>query len=228
MAKVKYGAIVGQVSGSIGASTHGHNRFGNYIRQRSIPVQPDSGTQLARRATMAAQSSAWGSLTAAQRKAWSVWAENNPIVDTLGDKRILSGHMAYVACNARLRQIAVATSDSPPIIPMPVALVSLTTAASQATQVVTITFSASPVPANHALWITACKTPTASINYVKNLLRFVQCTAAAGGSPLDSGAFGPILGTMTQGETLITHIAMFNLTNGLLSPPLEHRCTIGA
>jgi len=227
MAKVKYGAIVGQVSGSIGASTHGHNRFGNYIRQRSIPVQPNSGLQLAQRAVLGTESAAWALLLAAQQRSWAVWAQNNPIVDVLGDKRILTGHMAFVMCNSRLKGIAVATSDTPPITPAPLALTSLSIAASAGTQVVTHTFSATPLVANTALWVRACKTPTASTNYVKNLLRFVQCSAAAGGSPWDSGAYGPKVGTLVQGEVLIAWISIFSLTNGLLSPPLEARCTIG-
>jgi hypothetical protein len=228
MAKVKYGAIVGQVSGSIGASTHGHNRFGNYIRQRSIPVQPNTGLQLWQRSVLGSESAAWGLLLAAQQLSWKVWAENNPIVDSLGDKRILTGHMAFVACNSRLKQIALPTSASPPITPHPLGLNSLSITASAATQVVTHTFSVSPLVANTALWIRACKTPKATINYVKNLLSFVQCSSAGGGSPWDSGAYAAKVGTLVQNERLITWISILDLTNGLISPPIEARCTIGA
>jgi len=227
MAKVKYGAIVGQVSGSIGASTHGHNRFGNYIRQRSIPVQPNTGLQLAQRAVLGTESAAWANLLAAQRKSWAVWSQNNPIVDVLGDKRILTGHMAFVMCNSRLKQIALPTFDTPPAKATPTALTTLSLTATVSLQDCNLTFTPSPLWSGGILWIRGCKTPTASINYVKNLFRFVEA-AAPTNSPYNCTLVADVLGTLALGERIILWVSRMDSTTGLISPPREARCTVTA
>ncbi len=119
MAKIKLGAIAGQVSGSIGTQVWSHNRFGAYIRNRSIPVQPNTAPQLAQRAMLSLHSAIWQDRSAAERKSWAVWAQNNPIVDRPGDKRILSGHMAYVRLNCNIDLIDENAISTPPIYAAP-------------------------------------------------------------------------------------------------------------
>jgi hypothetical protein len=228
MAKVKLGAIAGQVSGSIGTQTWSHNRFGAYVRNRSIPVQPQSAVQLTRRATLALHSSAWQDLSATQRLSWKVWAENNPMVDRLGDKRIMSGHMAYVSLNSRLSIAGNAAITSPPVIAGPDALKTLSITASVATQAVTAVYTATPIGANIKLWVTAAKTPTATINYVRNLIRFCECSAAAQASPYAIDYIAVTLGALTLAERVIARVSLIDTTTGLISPPMEARCTVAA
>ena len=224
--KVKLGPIIGQASGSIGAQTFAHNRFGSYTRNRTIPTQPNSGTQLTRRADFGALSADWAARSAPERLAWKVWAQGNPIVDRLGDKRILTGHMAYVALNSRLLQITDPKSNTPPILPMPTALTSLTCVVSKAANSAAFTFTPAVLGANNALYVQLCKTDTASINYVKNLLRYGGVFGKATPSP---GAFlnlDTLVGTLTIGETCIFWCHVFDRTNGQLSPPREVRATV--
>ena len=228
MAKIKLGALAGQVSGSIGAETYAHNRFGSYIRLRSIPVQPDSARQLMRRAVLSALSSDWSTLTAGNRLSWKMWAQNNPIVDSLGDKRILSGHMAYVALNARLQGLALPTFDTPPVQAASPALTGLSIAASVATQEVTVTFTPANLPADDMLYIKACKTPTPTINYIKNLLRFLGADAVLGGSPYTCTAVATVCGALTLDETIILMVAVLDNKTGLLSPFRQARCQVAA
>jgi hypothetical protein len=228
MAKVKLGAIAGQVSGSIGTQTWSHNRYGAYVRNRSIPVQPGSAVQLQRRAAMALHSSAWQDLSATQRLSWKVWAENNPIVDRLGDKRILPGHAAYVQLNSRLSLIPAAAISDPPIVAAPDALTSVSIAASVATQNVVVTFAATPLGANDTICLWACVTPTATINYVKNLMRFIACGSGAQTSPFTTSAVATTCGNLTLGETVIVYASVIGITTGQISPPREARCTVVA
>jgi len=228
MAKIRLGTIVGQISGSAGATTFSHGRFGAYIRLRSIPVQPNSGPQLLRRATLTGLSSAWGTLDVTKRLAWKVWAQNNPITDRLGDKRILSGAMAYVQCNARLQPLGWPTFDVPPVVPAPSALTSLSITASVATQNVTVAFAPSPIGAAHMLWICGCKTPTPTINYIKNLLRWLDADTVLVGTPYTLTAFATKLGALTLGERAIVWCSVFDTATGLLSTPMEARCNVAA
>ena len=228
MAKIRLGTIVGQISGSAGATTFSHGRFGAYIRLRSIPVQPDSPRQLARRAAMGGNSAAWGLLIPTVRLAWKVWAENNPITDRLGDKRILSGHQAYVGLNSRLDVIGAANISSPPVKPGPDALTAVSMTASVATQAAILTYTATPIGAGKCLWINGAKTPTATVNYIKNLLRFIEYSATAQASPYQVDYFAIKLGALTLGECLIANCHVFDTATGLLSPPLQARCTVAA
>jgi len=228
MAKIKLGQAIAQASGSVGGTVFSHNRFGAYIRNRSIPVQPESGPQLSMRAAFAAGSAQWSALTAAIRKAWLVWAQNNPIVDSLGDKRILDGHQAYTMLATRLTHMGLGMPTTPPIIGAPVALSTLSVTASAATQNTDITFTPTPTSATHRIWLVACKTPTPTVNYVKNLLRFIDKSGASATSPLLVGSIPLILGAFTAGENLIVRCSIVDHTTGLLSVPLEARCIIAA
>lgn len=228
MAKVKLGALAAQVSGSIGGDTWSHNRFGNYVRLRSIPVQPESAAQLDRRAALATWSSYWSTLSASIRLSWKVWAQNNPIVDRLGDKRILSGHMAFVALNSRLDTVGGSLVTNPPVVAAPYALQTLTIAASVATQQVTLTYTATPIGAGHVLYTWAAKTPTPTINYVKNLLRFVDTSGDNQASPCACANIATKLGALTLGETIIVRVALMEYASGQISTFQEARCQVAA
>ena len=59
MALIRY-AEGQQRSGSIGASVYSHNRYGAYIRARSVPVNPNTDRQVAIRNAIRALTIAWG------------------------------------------------------------------------------------------------------------------------------------------------------------------------
>lgn len=228
MAKVKLGQMVAQASGSVGGTVFSHNRFGAYIRNRSIPVQPESGYQLARRNDLATASAEWSLKLAPIRKAWKVWAENNPITDSLGDQRILDGHQAYTMLATRLFGQGFALPTTPPVSPTPNGLTSCTITASAASQTCSMVFLPNPLAATYHLWIVAAKTPTGAVNYIKNLLRFIGIAEAASASPCTGTAIADRLGTLTIGEQIVARLAVFSQTTGLLSVSLECRCTVGA
>lgn len=228
MAKIKLGQVVAQASGSVGGTVFSRNRFGPYIRNRSIPVQPESGKQLARRAALSAASAQWSTLVANVRKAWLVWAQNNPIVDALGDKRTLDGHQAFTMLATRLLGWGWNMPTTPPIIPVPVEITGVSMVASAATGEVTYTFAPTPLAANCHLWISGCKTPTASVNYIKNLLRWMDSSNAAQTSTYVQTNFGTIAGTLVSGDNLIARVAVCDHTTGLLSVPRECRVICGA
>ena len=74
MALVKYGGGVVQMSGSIGGDTHARNRYGNYIRARTKPINPNTDLQVAIRAAMAFLADRWSqTVTSAQRTAWNLY-----------------------------------------------------------------------------------------------------------------------------------------------------------
>jgi hypothetical protein len=72
------GGIVGggTISGKSGGIVFSHNRFGAYIRNRSIPVNTNTSFQQAVRSTFGSLSARWvDTLTAAQRAGWADYAD---------------------------------------------------------------------------------------------------------------------------------------------------------
>ena len=59
MALIKYGGGIVDMSGSIAGNTHARNRFGNYMRARTKPVNPNSDRQVAIRAIVSYLAEFW-------------------------------------------------------------------------------------------------------------------------------------------------------------------------
>lgn len=100
--------IATSMSGSVGGTTYSRNKSGMYMRARSVPVQPDSAAQLQVRSALTALVTAWKeTLTAAQRAAWELYAQNVPVTNPLGDQVNNSGQNWYIGANTpRLQAIA--------------------------------------------------------------------------------------------------------------------------
>ncbi len=221
MAKFTPGPTVAAVSGSIGGTVYSHNRGGAYIRNRSIPITSTTSFALLAKARLATASSAWRVLTDANRAAWLSWALQNPVTDTLGFPRHLTGQQAYVALSVRLAIIGTAAVDDPPIIGAPTGLLTVVQDGDIGLGDVDIEFTASPLAATSMLWIQAAVTNSQGINNVNNLYRFVGVSAAAETSPFDDEALITArLGTLIVGQKLHVKVSVLDDSNGLLSLPL--------
>jgi hypothetical protein len=205
-----------------------HNRYGNYGRQRSIPVQPDTLIQMNARTRFGGLSSDWATLGATDRLAWKIWAQNNPMVDVLGDKRVLTAAAAYVGQNCRLDLVGEPTSDTPPIVPAPAALTACTIVVSKAANSAVVTFTPSPLGTDDALFARACKMAVPTINYVKNLMRYIGCSAKAQTTPMGFLNLDTYLGTLNIGETCVFWVHVMDRANGAISPPRQVRTLVVA
>lgn len=93
-------AMTTQASGSVDGMTASHNRFGRYMRARTIPVNPQSTQQVAVRGLFTMYSQMWANLlTQAQRDSWNLYAANVSVIDKLGDTVFLTGFNWYLASN---------------------------------------------------------------------------------------------------------------------------------
>ena len=131
-----------QRSGSTGATVYSHNRYGAYIRARSIPVNPNTDRQVASRNRMRALSIAWqNTLTQAQRDAWEVYAANVTWKNALGDSVHITGLNHYVRSNAAVLAASLTRVDAAPtVFTIAAAEDALVPTASEATQDVTVAF----------------------------------------------------------------------------------------
>lgn len=114
--KIK-GALISEMSGSLGGITASHNRGGYYLRQRVIPVNPGSPQQVEMRSFMSDLTSAWlDTLTQAQRDGWDNYALQVPISDALGEPRNIGGIAQYIRSNSPRLQAGLTTVDDAPSI----------------------------------------------------------------------------------------------------------------
>ncbi len=129
-----------QMSGSTGGTTHSKNRFGAYIRGRTVPVNPNTDRQSAVRNAVRSLTIAWqNTLTQVQRDAWETYAANIPWQNKLGQSVLLTGLNHYVRSNTPLIQNGIARVDAAPtIFNLATAELALAATASEATQDLTI------------------------------------------------------------------------------------------
>jgi len=116
------------MSGSIGGDTHARNRYGNYIRAKTKPInqnassalltrEPDENTVAKVRAAMAFLADRWSqTVTAAQRTAWNLYGASVAMKNALGEVVYLSGYNHYIRSNSIPAMVGGTIVDSGPTI----------------------------------------------------------------------------------------------------------------
>lgn len=227
MAKIVPGTVAGQVSGSIGSTVFSHNRYGSYIRRRSVPTNPSTIYQQQTRAFLAAASAAFADLTAAQKLAWAAYAQSNPVKDALGQSVILSAGAAYAGLNSRLLYMGVAQIDDPPVIAAPVALTTLTLEGDIGAGDFEVNFTPTPTAAGEGIYLRGALVTSPGVKFVKNRLRLFHITAGAQATGIDiSSLFPARFGTVSVGQTVHIEASVIDRTNGQLSQPLRSSVVI--
>jgi len=101
MALARYGGGIVQISGSIAGSVFARNRFGNYIRPRTKPVNPNSTRQEAARTIVSFIAEYWHSeMTDVQRGLWNTYAAAVAMKNRLGETIHLTGFNHFIRSNA--------------------------------------------------------------------------------------------------------------------------------
>jgi len=143
MALVKYGGGIIQQSGSMGGSTYARNRFGNYVRARTKPVNPKSSRQSAARIIMMYLAEAWreSPMTDAIRANWETYAQSVSWLNKLGEAVTLTGFNMFMRSNAALLGCGGAiVTAAPTDLGLPAADPTFSVAGSEAAQLLAITF----------------------------------------------------------------------------------------
>jgi len=142
MALVKYGGGIIQMSGSIAGNTYARNRYGNYARAKTMPINPESPLQQTVRSTIAQIVARWSdTVTALQRSAWNTYADNVSMKNRLAETIHLSGFNHYVRCNALLVRAGFTRVDAAPVVfELPEMDPTLAITASETTQVVSVAY----------------------------------------------------------------------------------------
>lgn len=142
MALVKYGGGIIQMSGSIAGDTFARNRYGNYVRARTKPTNPNTARQVAIRTAIAFLTDRWShTLDADQRAAWNLYGDNVNMTNRLGEVIHLTGFNHYIRSNSPLKAIGQTIFDDGPVVfEIPASDPTFAITASEATQIITYTW----------------------------------------------------------------------------------------
>jgi len=142
MALVKFGAGIVQMSGSIAGTTHARNRFGNYIRPRTKPVNPNSSRQGLIRSALSYLAIYWSeTLSAANRIGWNTYAAAVAMKNRLGETTYMTGFNHFLRANIVRTQLGQnLVTDAPTVLSLPDKDSTFALAAYADTQFLTITW----------------------------------------------------------------------------------------
>jgi len=142
MALVKFGGGITAMSGSIAGNTFARNRYGNYVRARTKPVNPNTTEQAKMRSSISFCTAYWhNTLTADQRTAWDNYASAVAMKNKLGESVFLSGFNHFVRSNAEAkRQALTLYADGPSTLALPEKDPTLAAALDSPTQKISVIF----------------------------------------------------------------------------------------
>jgi len=109
--------VLSKISGSLAGITGAHNKAGMYLRQRSSPINPNTSFQQDIRNAVKLLSANWSNvLTAAERDAWEVYAQNQPLTNKLGESKQIPPLAHYVRSNVSRLQAGLPVVDAAPTV----------------------------------------------------------------------------------------------------------------
>ena len=104
-------------SGRLGTAVSYKTRSGQFRRRYVIPRDPRTQLQVSRRMALRRATYLWGSLTEAQRVAWTAVAHGVRTRRRLNQSGVLSGYLLFVKINCNLASLGLSTVTDPPDAP---------------------------------------------------------------------------------------------------------------
>lgn len=203
-------------SGSLQGVTSSRNTYGQYVRTRAMPTNPNTTYQSQQRARFGDLAAGWSGLTDAQRAGWRSLGQQIQRTDSLGQTYTLSGMQAYIAVNANnLDAGNSVVSDAPARID-PVGLLTMTVTTAGGT--LSAAYTATPLGAGKKLFIYASPQRSSGRNYEGDL-RLIHVSAAAAASPANIlAAYTARFGSPVVGNKIFFSGQVYD--GGFLSAPL--------
>lgn len=99
MAKVRFGSGVAEIRGSIEGVTYTRNRAGASIRNRIVPINPNSPIQSTARANFSVASESFSDLSVNDVKLWNNYAEAVEYFNIFGEMYHATGRQVFMEVN---------------------------------------------------------------------------------------------------------------------------------
>lgn len=225
MALVKYGGGITQMSGSIAGNVFARNRFGNYARARTTPTNPNTSAQQDVRSVIASLSEKWSqTLTAANRTAWNLYADNVAMLNRLGESIHLTGYNHYIRSNATRHRLAQGLANAGPVVfELPEHDPTFAITISEATQQVTAVYDSTRDWANENqgyLWLFQGTPQNAQRNFFDGPWLFCSSVLGVAGAPPASPAVRDLVKVCTEGQH-VWFYARIERADGRISTPFR-------
>lgn len=108
----------GQIKGSIAGNTFQQSPYGTVIRNRTVPVNPNTTFQVQVRTGFNSMSDYWqNTLTTPQRIAWNDYAAETPLPDAFGTPVATKGRQMFMRSNVARSYYGLPIIDDAPTTP---------------------------------------------------------------------------------------------------------------
>lgn len=203
-------------SGSYAGVTSSRNRFGQYVRNRSTPVNPASSFQGTVRNRLSVNAAAWRALTANQRAGWTDLGLSMERTDSLGQTYTLTGFQAYCSVNNNNLAAGNAVVADAPVLTTPSGLATVTITLTSASM--SVAYTATPLGTGIRLFSFASPQRSAGRAFEADL-RLMAVSAAAAASPANIlAAYSARFGAPVTGNRIFFSFQLYS--GGFLSGPL--------
>jgi len=176
MAKVRYGATVTGITGSIGGWTFSSNRSGNIIRTRGFPSKSSTQKQTTSHQAFISLLNQWQTVSFANKTLWDAFALANTKTTKFGDVRTLTGLNWYQSINSFYVLLGQAVIDAPPAHVLPPAVQAFNVSINATS--IKIFFTPDFNPANSGLIIESTPLLTRVTSSVRSNFRFTKIITA--------------------------------------------------
>lgn len=222
MAKIKYSALVAGMRNKLNGSVASRNRYGDYFRNKTTPVNPQTTYQQNVRAQFGNLSAAWRGLTQAQRNTWLAAGENfHGYKDAFGDEMKLSGNALFISLNQNLLNTGNSQIDTAPFPVETQFLENFALSAAGAPGATVEMTWTNVISAGVTALVYAAANVPPGIKFVKNRLRLIA-TPVLTSTPHDITAdLIARFGTLIANTRITVRVAMVDDTTGQVGVATE-------
>jgi hypothetical protein len=118
MARIKYGSLVSDISGSIGSATFQKSLYGSTLRNKPIPRNSHTNSQYNIRGIMKILHEAWRNLTDAQRRQWNQFIAYSSAKIQRDKNVLMTGHALFIQYNMLRQLTGLAVMTTPAYTPL--------------------------------------------------------------------------------------------------------------
>ena len=232
MSLVKYGGGIVQMSGSIAGNTFARNRFGNYVRTRTIPVNPNSTRQGHVRTALSYLSTQWSSeLSPAERIAWATYAAAISMKNRLGESVYLTGFNHFIRSNVEAAAHGNPVIEAgPSVLTLPEKETAFACTGSVATQLISVNFlegSDWTLEVGAIMYVYQGRPRSATRTFFAGPWQYLGQVLGIGAPGAQSPTTMAAMMTLTLGQ-LVTCYGRIRRADGRISEPFTSTFTVAA
>lgn len=185
MAGIKFSALVQEARGKLNGSVLSKNKGGNYMRNKTTPVNPNTAAQAAVRNNLTYIAQAWRGLTQQQRDGWSGVTEQYQRTNIFGDKTKLSGSQLFSRLNLNLLTVGEPDITDAPLPTNIASIDSISATAAASPASFSLTFSPA-IDTDTKMILRASPGMSPGISNAKNKMRIIGYLDDTNTSPFNA------------------------------------------